>query len=137
MVGQLALYGIFTIEAIVHEQRFGPGEDGPTVNTGPFLVVFGLIIALFTQVVFIIPTWKRFKKGSKVFHLPIIPFFVIVCLIGGTAFGFLMWNILFGISDLIIGSTIGIISFAVYWVFNLFALIQLDKWAEKQKQSFY
>ena len=137
MLGLLAVWWMFAIEGIIHEQRFGPGEDGPAVNIiGSLFFLFLTIIGLFIQLVFTLPICKKFEENRKVFGLPLTPFFSIICLIGGMAFGFLMWSRAFGICDFIFGSAIGIVSLASYWAFNLFTLIQLNKWIEKRKQDF-
>lgn len=135
VLGLLAVWGMFAIERIIHEHRFGLGEDGPTVD-GSLIFLLLTIIGVLIQLVFTLPIWKKFENNRKVLGLPLAPFFAIICLIGGMGFSFLGWRSVFGISDFIFGSVIGIVSLASYWAVNLFTLIQLDKWIKKYKPVF-
>ena len=108
---------------VYKDDIFNKPEDGLFTFFTPIVTIIALLIQFFLT----LPFWEKFKSQNKVWGMTLFQFTALVILISGLAFGFVFWEDIFGLIDLLWGCITGIIAFAAYWVCNIFTLKKLDK----------
>lgn len=121
----LVVWAIFAVEATIHNLIVAPYEDSQANYS--FFILPVIVISILIQAILINPIWRKFISKRVVFGIRLIPFFTILCVIGGLACGYFLSVKKFGFSDLVLSCLISVVTLTVYMTVNLLALNQLQK----------
>ena len=101
-----------------------------------YLVPAIMFIAIIIQFALTLPILKRFKNNKRIIGLKLIPFTIIISIVGGLGFGLLFWETQFGVIDFLYGTLTGIIAFAIYWTINLLIVQLFDRQFRLTKKKY-
>lgn len=133
IIGLLMVFAISQARQSMIE-HFYPDEDAvlsfqPLLDFEIFAITFFpiLIIVVVFQFIVVLPTWKKYLAGQRLFRLNYIQLLLTSCVIFGIVCAIATWKTYMPFVNLIFRTVYAAGCAAAYWIHNLLVLTLLQK----------